>query len=341
MIDLRSDTVTRPSPGMRKAMFESVVGDVCFDDDPTVHRLEKMAAERTGHEAAIFVPTGSMANQIGIAIHLKPGDAALMDHKAHIAMWEAAAGAAYVGAQLTRIASDDGLPSTEDLQAALFPNHPKAPRNRLLTLENTHNGAGGIAHSPQAMSSRVAWARENNLAVHLDGARIFNACAAHDVTVDAFATQVDTMSFCLSKGLGAPVGSLLVGQKDAIEEANVIRHRLGGGWRQAGILAAAGIYALENHVERLADDHRRASLLAEALPGTGVVQLAHRVTTNIIYFNIDADWGTAKQFQEHLSGLGVEFFAIAPQTCRIVTHLDFNDDDLEQTLAVLKGLNLG
>ena len=340
-IDLRSDTVTRPGRAMREAMMDALVGDVCFEDDPTVHKLEALAAERAGKEAAIFVPTGSMANQIGIALHLRPGDAILLDARAHIACWESGAGAAYVGAQLVPVATADGLPTCEAFEAARFPDHPKAPRVRLVALENTHNAAGGSAHSPDALGERAGWAHAEGLRVHLDGARIFNATAVHGAALVDFAKHVDTMSFCLSKGLGAPVGSMLVGSAETIAEANRIRHRLGGGWRQAGMLAAAGIYALEHHVARLVEDHRHAKAISGALAETGIAKASHPVVTNIIYFDIDPNWGTAADFRDLLARHDVHFFALGPQRCRIVTHLDVSSAQVDQTIQTLRTLDRG
>jgi threonine aldolase len=337
-IDFRSDTVTRPGQGMLDAIAGAQVGDVCFNDDPTVHRLEAMAAERTGKEAAIYVPTGTMANQVGLALHLRPGDAVLADSRAHIACWESAAGAAYVGAQIIQIPTTDGLPDIPALEGALFPNHPKAPRIRLLALENTHNSAGGLAHTPAAMGKRVSWARGQGFSAHLDGARLFNAAVACETTVAAYAAHFDTVSLCLSKGLGAPVGSVLVGDKPAIVEADRIRHRLGGGWRQGGFMAAAGIYALEHHVDRLVDDHRRARVLAEAMVAGGIAKPCHQVMTNIIYFDVDPSWGTAAAYRDALASQGVLVTATAAQQGRLVTHLDVDEDATRQAAQIIGGL---
>jgi threonine aldolase len=338
LIDLRSDTVTRPTQGMRQAMFDAPLGDACFDDDPSVHRLQSAAAELLGKEAAIFVPTGTMSNQIGIATHLQTGDAVLLERWAHIAQWEGAGVAVHSGAQLVGVPSKDGLPSIEDLQAACFPDHPKAPRIALLAMENTHNGAGGIPHGSEAIGQRAAWARKKGFDVHMDGARLFNASSATGEGAADLVRSCDTVSICLSKGLGAPVGSVLLGPRSLMDRANRLRHRCGGGWRQAGMLAAAGLYALSHHVERLAEDHAHAASIAEALAGTGFARAHHEVRTNIVCYQVDPDWGSAAKFTEILAEKGVLVVHTSAQKGRLVTHLDVDSDMVLEVNRILSEL---
>ncbi len=337
-VDLRSDTVTRPTHAMRRAMAEAEVGDACFGDDPTVTRLEAIAAERLGKEAAIFVASGTMANQIAVAAHVRPGDAVLVEARAHIAAWEGAGAAAHSGAQLRPVASRLGLPTVAELEAAIFPDHAKAPRLTLLGLENTHNAAGGVPHSAEETATLAAWARSRGLAVHLDGARLCNAAIALDQELAALAGPVDTVTLCLSKGLGAPIGSVLAGPRDVIAIADRARHRLGGGWRQAGLLAAAGIHALTHHVQRLADDHARAARIAEALEATGAVTALHEVRTNLICYEVSTAWGSAADLTGTLAGAGVLVSHTGRQTGRIVTHLDVDDAGVERVLTALREL---
>ncbi len=331
-VDLRSDTVTRPSPAMRRAMAEAVVGDVCWGDDPTVNRFEARAAERLGKEAALFVPSGSMGNQIGLAVHTRRGDVVFCERRAHVARWEGGGAAASSGLQLAQIDAPRGLITPALLDAVAFPDFVKAPRMSLLTLENTHNGAGGAVHSPQELAPAIQWGRDRGMAVHLDGARLFNAAMALGVEPSALTSAVDTVSVCFSKGLGAPVGSVIAGARATIAEADRVRHRLGGGWRQAGILAAAAEYALEHHVDRLVDDHARAVRLVEAFVGAGVGTPAHRVESNLVYLDIPRELGTAAEVVERLAAEGVLVGAIGPQRIRIVTHLDVDEAGVERAV---------
>lgn len=337
-VDLRSDTVTQPTPAMRDAMMAAPLGDVCMGDDPSVHALERLAAERLGKEAAIFVPTGSMSNQIGLALHAGLGDAALCEEGSHIVNWEASGAAASSGIQLKTLRAEDGLPSCEMLEGALWPAHPKAPRLRLLCLENTHNGRGGIPHPEHAIAERARWARSHGLKVHLDGARLFNAEIATGDSAAAIGAHCDTVNICLSKGLGAPVGSILAGPAALIEEADRVRHRLGGGWRQAGMLAAAGSHALTHHVERLAEDHAHARALAEALSATGIAKPFHDVRTNLVCYQVDPTWGPASKLTQTLAERGVLVLHTGPSTGRLVTHLDVSGDDVNQAIDILKTL---
>ncbi|MFT7581911.1 MAG: threonine aldolase [Myxococcota bacterium] len=337
-VDLRSDTVTTPTPGMRRAMVDAAVGDACYGEDPTVNRLEAVIAERLGKEKALFVVSGTMGNQLGLATHLRAGDAAMCEATAHIALWEGAGVAALSGAQLVEVAAEDGLPSVAALNAAQPPAVTKAPRLRVLSLENTHNSSGGRAHHPDALATQQHWAREQGLALHLDGARVFNACVATGVSVEAMTKGFDTISVCFSKGLGAPVGSALVGPAGNLAEADRIRHRIGGGWRQAGILAAAALYALEHHVDRLSDDHARATRLGEAMRSIGVARPSHPIDTNLICFEVDPAWGNAKRFESAMAVQGVLLYATGPQTGRLVTHLGVDDGAVDRVVKAMQTL---
>lgn len=339
-VDLRSDTVTRPCAAMRRAMAEAAVGDVCWGDDPTVGRLESVVAERLGKEAAMFVPSGTMANQIGLSVHTSPGDAVLCERRAHIACWEGGAAAVTSGLQLLDIdAPMRGLLTPAAAEIAAFPAFAKAPRMRLLALENTHNGAGGAAHHPDDLVPVVQWARGRDMAVHLDGARLFNAAVALGIEARAVAAIADTVSVCFSKGLGAPIGSVLAGPQALMGAADRVRHRLGGGWRQAGVIAAAALYALKHNTLRLAEDHERAARLAAAVVQSGVASLRERVETNLIYVDVDPAWGTAADLVDRLAADGVLVGATGPQSVRLVTHLDITEAGLTQTLGAIARLS--
>lgn len=341
MIDLRSDTVTRPTAAMRKAMAEAEVGDVVFDDDPTVNRLEAVIAERLGFETAMFVPSGTMSNQIGVGVHLAPGDAVLMPAFAHVARWEGGGIAASFGAVMVHIAGgpdDDGLPGVAAFERHLYGPHPKAPRPVLMALENTHNWAGGRAYPAARIGEHLAWARGHGLARHLDGARLMNAAAATGNTAAELAAGFDTVSVCFSKGLGAPTGSCLLMPRALREKANRIRHRLGGGWRQAGLLAAAALHALDHHVDRLGEDHVRARALAELLVRHEIGTPLHPVETNIVQFEVHPRFGTSEGLVAKSRAAGVAFFPTGPKTARIVTHLEVDDEAVARVDAAWKSL---
>jgi len=331
LIDLRSDTVTRPVPAMLDAMMRAPVGDVVFGDDPTVKALEATVAERLGFEAGLFVPSGTMSNQLAIGAMAGPGDAVLIPELAHIARWEGSGAAASFGVQLIQVGDSDGsgLPRPEDFERHHYFSHVKAPRVVGISLENTHNWCGGQAFDAAAIAARTEWARSRSLHRHLDGARLFNAAVALGVDVRALTAGFSSVSLCLSKGLGAPVGSVLVGSRPFIARADRLRHRLGGAWRQAGILAAAGLYALEHHVERLADDHRRARALAEGLIKHRIGAPLHAVQTNIVQFEVDPRHGSALDLAARLQKEGITFFPTGATTGRLVTHLDVSDDAIQ------------
>jgi threonine aldolase len=322
-IDLRSDTVTRPTPAMREAMAIAEVGDDVIDVDPTCDRLEKMTAELLGKETAIFMPSGSMTNQIAVRIHCKPGDEFLCEEGCHIYNYEQAAYAQLSGVAARTVAGQAGVLHVDQLRNLIRPQNDHLVRTRLVCLENTHNrGAGRVQPYPNVVEI-CQWAHENGLRTHLDGARLFNAVAATGIPAQQWAQHFDTVSVCFSKGLGAPIGSALAGPKEMIKEARRHRKLFGGGMRQVGILAAGAIYALQHHQQRLQDDHAAAQILAQAIRETpGVTLTPDEVDTNIVIFRVDPALGTAAQFAAALKERGVLALTTSATQIRLVTHLD-------------------
>jgi threonine aldolase len=329
-IDLRSDTVTRPTPAMREAMARAEVGDDVYGEDPTVNRLQEAAARRVGKEAALFVPSGTMANQIAIRVHTHHGDLVLAGEGAHLLRFESGAAAAISGVQV-RTLGRGGLFDADDVRAAITPADHHNPPTTLLAVENTHNSAGGRVFTRDAIAAIADVARSRDLRLHLDGARLFNAEVASGIPAAQWAAPFDTVSFCLSKGLGAPVGSLVCGSAETIGRAHRVRKMLGGGMRQAGILAAAGLHALEHHVARLVDDHRNARRLAAGLRELGA-DVEGEPETNIVMFGVRDAAAFARAARER----GVLVNAMAPGRFRAVTHLDVSADDVEEALARLR-----
>jgi threonine aldolase len=325
VIDLRSDTVTTPTPEMRRAMAAAEVGDDVYGEDPTVRRLEEMAADLLGFEAALFVPSGTMGNQLAVLTHTRPGDEVLVEAEAHIYYYEQGGIARLAGAQPRPVATPDGHLTPSLLDAALRGPDLHFPRPSLLCVENTHNRAGGEVLGVDECQGLAAWAHAHGLRCHLDGARIFNAAIALAVPARALAQPFDSVMFCLSKGLGAPVGSLLVGARDFIAEARRGRKVLGGGMRQAGVLAAAGIVALSTMVNRLEEDHRNAALLADRLAEVpGLVVEPMRLRTNMVMVQTDRP---AAEVVLRLREAGVLVNAVGPRRIRLVTHKDVSRDD--------------
>ncbi|MFC0003326.1 threonine aldolase family protein [Micromonospora siamensis] len=324
MIDLRSDTVTRPTAGMREAMATAEVGDDVYGEDPTVAALEAEVATLFGHEAALFAPTGSMANQIALQLVVPVGDELLCDADAHVVTYEIGAAAAYGGIS-SRTWPAVGAEVDPDLVAAMVrPDGYFAVPTRAIAVEQTHNrGGGGVIPLPTLRRLREV-ADEHGLALHCDGARIWHAHVADGVPLHEYGRLFDTLSVCLSKGLGAPIGSLVVGSAEKVARARFVRKRMGGGMRQVGVLAAAGRYALAHHVERLAEDHARAARLAEAVAPFGV--LAGPVRTNIVPLDLTKHPLDAKQFAAAARAEGVLVSVLGPRTARLVTHLDLTDD---------------
>ena len=327
VIDLRSDTVTRPSEAMRRAMAEAPVGDDVYGDDPTVLRLQALVAERLGKEASLFFPSGTMANQACLRTHTKPGDVVLASTDCHILKAETGAAAALSGLQI-KILGENGVVTGDDVRAGVHPDEMHHPATTLLALENTHNFAGGRVLPEDALKDAVAAAREAGLALHLDGARLFNAAVASERPAADLAAPFDTVSICLSKGLGAPVGSVVASTSDVIEHMHRTRKMLGGGMRQAGILAAGGIHALEHHVDRLADDHANARRLADGLAALGAL-VEGTPETNIVMFGVPDIRGFMKRAGEE----GVRIGMAGPTRLRAVTHLDVANDDIDEALA--------
>jgi threonine aldolase len=332
LIDLRSDTVTRPSAGMRKAMAEAEVGDDVFGDDPTVRKLQDKVAELLGHPAALFVTSGSMANQIAIGAQLRPADELLAEAGSHCLNFEGGACSALWGVQPRTLEGKRGQLSADQVGSAVRPVSEHFPRTRLLCLENTHNRGGGSVWPLDRFSAVVAAARAKGLLVHLDGARLFNAQAASGTRAVEYARQCDTATICFSKGLGAPVGSVLCGSAEVIKEAHRLRKRLGGAMRQVGILAAAGLYALEHNLDRLPQDHEHAKRLARGLaeiPGISI-DLAS-VETNLVFSDFPMPAADAlSRLREH--GVLATPEGSRPNSVRMVTHLDVGAADIDEAL---------
>lgn len=336
-IDLRSDTVTRPTPGMRAAMDKAEVGDDVFGEDPSVNRLQARVAELLGKDEALFVPSGTMSNQICVKLHTQPGDEMLCESNCHIYNYEAGGAAVLSGVTARCIDGDYGILDLAQLEDKIRPNNEHLVRTRVVCLENTHNRGGGRIFPLEKVKAISAWGRKNGLAVHLDGARLWNAVVATGVPLGEWAKHFDTVSVCFSKGLGAPVGSALAGPRELIARARRIRKLFGGGMRQAGVLAAAAHYALDNHIERLADDHRNARVLAEAVADTPGLRLdPPDVHTNLVWFIIDPELGTAKDISVELRQHGVLVHAAGPQKIRMCTHLDVSAAQTERAAETMR-----
>ena len=333
-IDLRSDTVTRPSDAMRRAMAEAPVGDDIYGEDPTARRLQAHVAQLLGKEAALFVTSGTMGNQIALAVHCRPGDDVVIGEDAHCLLYESGGAAAIAGVQFS-VAGRGGRFDVAEMEAAMRPREAfYMPRTSLVALEDTHNRGGGAVWPPAQAAAVAKRARELGLATHLDGARLWNAAAALGRTPAEVAAPFDTVSVCFSKGLGAPVGSALVGSKDAIEHAKRVRKMLGGAMRQVGILCAAALHALEHNLGRIGDDHTNARRLAEGvaeLPGVRCDPSS--CETNIVNFDVS----DAPGFVARASERGVLMNAMAPTRVRAVTHLDVSAADIETALLALRG----
>lgn len=339
VIDLRSDTVTRPTRGMLAAMHAAEVGDDVFGEDPTVNNLEERVADLLGMEAAIFVPSGTMSNQIAIRCHTIPGDELICEVNNHIFQYESGGPAALSGVMCQTMVGQEGVIDVPDLDGLVKPDADYAARTRLVCLENTHNRGGGKVFPIENIERISRWARTNNLAMHLDGARLWNAVVKTKIPLRSWTQYFHTVSVCFSKGLGAPVGSALAGPKEFVKRARRIRKMFGGGMRQAGILAAAANYALDHHVDRLAEDHdnaRRLAGIVSEIPG--VTLASPSVETNLLFIKLDPKLGTAAQVQAKLQVQGVLTLPTAAQTLRFVTHLDVNREQVEHAGSVLRTL---
>lgn len=339
MIDLRSDTVTKPTPAMRKAMAEAEVGDDVYGEDPTVNLLQAKAAEIFGKEAALFVPTGSMGNQIAVKLHTKPGDEIIVEERGHIFNWEMGTSAIAAGVTIrpVKAANENGMMTWTEIERAVRVNQAYyACPTGLICLENTHNFGGGSVMTAEETSEICQNSHKLNIPVHLDGARIFNSAVAQIKTVAKLTKDVDSVQFCLSKGLGAPVGSILVGTKSFIEEARIWRKRFGGGMRQAGILAAAGVIALEESPKILHIDHDNAKFLAEGLANIKGISIdPEKAQTNIVIFSVLQTNKTASEICDKLKENEILASPFGT-SIRMVTHYDVNRNDMEKTLQVLE-----
>jgi threonine aldolase len=336
-IDLRSDTVTRPTSAMRKAMAEAEVGDDVFGEDPTVNTLQEKVARLLGKEAALFVPSGTMANQLSIKSHTQPGDEVIIESSSHPYNFEGGAGAALSGIQFHCVKGVRGILEASQIEEAIRPEDHHFPVTKLVCLENTHNRGGGTIYPLEKMAEIYRLAQSNGLLVHLDGARLWNASVATGNKPYEYAQWADSVSVCLSKGLGAPIGSLVAGSKPFIDRIHRFRKMFGGGMRQVGIVAAAGIYALDHHLERLKEDHQNAKRLAVGLKEfRGVSIDPKHVETNIVIFDITDTGMTGSHVAETMKKEGVLIHAFGKTQIRLVTHLDVSNDDIEGALKVLE-----
>jgi threonine aldolase len=336
MIDLRSDTVTKPTDDMRKAMARAEVGDDVYGEDPTVNRLQEMAAAMLGKRFALFVPSGTMANQLAIRSHTQPGQEIIVESKSHVVRYEQGAAGALAGVQLHWVTGERGIMTAEQVEAAIRPNDMHSITTALICIENTHNAGGGTIYPLSTIEKIRALAVRHGIPMHLDGARLFNAVAATTLPPAVYAQHFETVSICLSKGLGAPVGSLLVSNDQRLmDRVRRFRRMYGGAMRQAGILAAAGIYALERHVARLKTDHDHAKKLARLLQPIPVIQVApQHVETNIVMFDIVDEQRSPAELVAILKQHGVLINAVGGQSYRAVTHLHITDKQIDEAAAI-------
>lgn len=334
-VDLRSDTVTRPTPAMLDAMMHASVGDDVFGEDPSVNQLQSYAADLFGHEAALFCPSGTQTNQIAIKVHTQPGDEVICDELSHIYNYEGGGIAFNAGASVRLLQGDRGIITPEQIVAAIQPDNIHHPRTSLVGVENTCNRGGGGYYSLSQLQAISATCQAHQLPLHMDGARLFNALVATGTSPQEIGPLFDSISICLSKGLGAPVGSLLIGSNAFIRQATRVRKVFGGGMRQAGYLAAAGHYALSHHIDRLAEDHDRARVLAEAIGELAYVTELLPVHTNILVFRL-SNAATADRLRLFLQEKGIQVVPFGPATLRMVTHLDIDDNRIDYTIKQLK-----
>lgn len=327
ILELRSDTFTKPTPQMLSAMFEAVVGDDVFDDDPTVKVLEEKTATLFGYQSALFCASGTMTNQIAINVHVKQGDEVICDALSHIHLYEGGGIAANSMAAVNLLSGNRGRISAQQVKEVIQPDNIHHPISALVSLENTVNKGGGAYYQLSDIEAIKSVCEQHNIPLHLDGARIFNALVETQESPLAYGKVFDSMSVCLSKGLGAPVGSLLLGTQDFIKKAKRTRKRLGGGWRQAGYLAAAGIYALDNHIYRLKDDHKRANIIGETMMQLPEIEEIMPVDTNIVIVKLNEQI-LASDYVQKLHEKGIRASAFGKHLVRFVTHLDFTDDHL-------------
>ena len=339
MIDLRSDTVTRPTSMMLKAMMGAEVGDDVLDHDPTVQELEDLAAGMVGHEAGLFCPSGTMTNQVAVKVHTRPGDEIICEQGSHVYRYEGGGMGFNSGCSIRLVEGDRGRIYPEHILENINPDDVHHPRTSLVVIENTCNRGGGSYYTLEQVRTLSETAHGMHLRIHLDGARLFNALAETGESARDHGVCFDSVSICLSKGLGAPVGSVLIGPEAFIKEAKRVRKLFGGGMRQSGYLAAAGIYALKNNIERLGEDHRRAKELETVLRNLEYVKEVMPVDTNILVFRIKDEYKDVV-FLEKLKEKGLLAIGFGPQTIRMITHLDFTDEMLGTVKTILKGIQL-
>ncbi len=336
IIDFRSDTVTKPGKGMKEAMMNAAVGDDVFGEDPSINKLEEKTAKLFGMEAALFCPSGTMTNQIAIKAHTQPGDEVICDGSAHVYQYEGGGIAFNSGASVRLINGDRGRITATQVKENINPDDPHRANTKLVCIENTSNRGGGSCYDFNEIRNIAKVCKENNLAFHLDGARLFNAIVAKKESPSDYGHAFDSISICLSKSLGCPVGSLLLGKKDFIKKSRRLRKVFGGGMRQAGFLAAAGIYALDNNIERLEEDHANAKRIADVLKQQQYVEMVLPVETNIIIFQVKGT--TAPEVVAKMKEKNILAYAIAPDRVRLVLHLDLTNEMIDQTLKILPTL---
>lgn len=336
MIDLRSDTLTQPTKRMREAIFQATVGDDVYGEDPTINRLEELAAEMLGKESAVFVTSGTQGNQLAVLAYCSPGDEVIVESESHIFFYEGGAISALAGVQPRAVQGIKGEMNPAAVKSAIRSEDIHFPDTSLICLENTHNRSGGSVVSTENMSAIYDIAQNAGIPVHIDGARLFNAAVASNKKVTDFTQYCDSVQICLSKGLGSPVGSLLAGKKEVIQKARKWRKRLGGGMRQAGFLAASGIISLTEMVDRLREDHEKALRLAEAIEEIKGLTLVNRPDTNIVLINIENTNQTNNEFLENLKREGVLAVSFGEGQIRLTTHYDVSFQDIEQAISALK-----
>lgn len=339
LLDLRSDTVTKPTPGMRAAMAAAEVGDDVYGEDPGINRLEARVAKMFGKESALFVPSGTMSNQICIKAVTVPGDEMLCDANCHVYNWEAGGPAALSGVTCRTIEGKGGLLDLSQLTDKIRPGNDHYVRTRIVALENTHNRGGGRLYSIESVREISAWARSHGLIMHLDGARVWNAIVKSGLSSEVWGAEFDTISVCFSKGLGAPVGSALIGSKEFVDKARRVRKLFGGGMRQGGILAAAATYALDHHFDRLKEDHDNAQILASAIRDNPRFHLEFpEVETNLIWFDVDPGFGKSPDVAKLLREKGIVAYSTYGSLMRVCTHLDVSRADTERAADALAAI---
>ncbi len=335
-IDLRSDTVTQPTPEMKEAMMNAELGDDVFGEDPSIKALEERAASILGKEAALYCPSGTMTNQIGINVHTAPGEELICDAESHTYRFEAGGMAFHSGVSVYPLAGDRGRIDAEQVEEAIQMPNPHFPKSRLVVLENTHNKGAGSFYDKEEVERIAERCRSNELKLHLDGARLFNAVVATGISAREWSEPFDSVSICLSKGLGAPVGSVLAGSKAFIQEAHRKRKVFGGGMRQGGIIAAGGLYALDHHIDRLEADHRKARAIGEALEKNPAIEAVAPVDTNIVVGTLTRDRSPKEQIQDW-EEKGLKAVPFGKRQVRLVTHLDVTEEQLQKALELLRG----